>query len=85
MRVRADQRVRIKDAILPLNTLGEVLEIDLMTDADARWYDFEAVEGLHAPLQKLITRAVAFELHLHVQAQRSWHAREVDLNGVINH
>ena len=45
----------------------------------------KSVERLRAPLQKLITRAIAPELHLHVLFKRIARAGEVDLDRVIDH
>ncbi len=45
----------------------------------------ESVESLRAPFQKLITRAIASELHFHVLFKRIAGAREVDLDRVVDH
>ena len=48
------------------NAFGEIFQIDLVHDADAGRNDFEGVERLHAPFQKLVALPVALEFHLHV-------------------
>ncbi len=48
------------------HTLGEIFEIDLMDDADARRHDFERVERLHAPFQKLVALAIALEFDFEI-------------------
>ena len=75
---------RIIDAFFIQNTPGQVLEVDLMTDADSRRHHAEAVECPHSPLQKLVACAVALELHFHISAQGVGLARHVHLNRVIN-
>src|SRR4026208_2162848 len=70
VRIRADERVRIKYAVLLLNSFCQILEVDLTTNSDTRWNNLKAVKCLHPPLQKLIARAVPLELHLHIQTQR---------------
>src|SRR6185436_21121695 len=67
------------------NILREVFEINLVTDADARRNHTKAVERLGAPLEKLVTRPIASELHLHVLFKSIARAREVDLHRVIDH
>src|SRR5688572_1477430 len=76
VRIRADERVGIVNILLP-NVLCEILEIDLVTDADARRNDRESVESLCAPFQKLISRAIAPELDLHVLFKRIASAGEI--------
>src|SRR5262249_51122378 len=70
VRISADQTVGIINAVLFPDALREILEINLVTDADPRRDDAKAIEGLHAPFQELITRVVPLELHLHVLAKR---------------
>ena len=86
VRIGADERVRIMDAIrVAQHASREILKVHLMHDADARRHDLERVERLHAPLQKLITLAVARELQVEVLGHRIRRASEVDLHRVINH
>ena len=51
--------------------LGQVLQIDLVNDADVRRDDAEVVERLLAPTQELVAFAVAFEFDLDILRQRS--------------
>jgi hypothetical protein len=53
-----------------MHAARQVLEVDLVHDAEARRHDAEGVEGLHAPLHELVALAVALELQLHVQVER---------------
>gem|GEM_PF-4876015 len=70
MAVRADQTVRISNAVGREDDIGEVLEVDLMHDA-GRWRDdSEIVKGLLAPAQELITLLVPLELFVDVELQR---------------
>ena len=66
------------------HALGEILEIDLVHDADARWHEAESLEGLLPPFQKFIAFAVAFEFHVHVQAQGRGGSGEIHLHRVID-
>src|SRR6185369_12704409 len=77
VRVSADERVRKINVLLP-NVLREIFEIYLVTDADTRRNYAKTVECLCAPLEKLVTRTIAPELHLHVLLKRVARAREVD-------
>ena len=86
VRVGADQRVRIIDAVrVAQHAAREKLEVHLVHDADARRHDLERVERLHAPLQKLVTLAVARELQVEIFVHRIRRAGEVDLHRVIDH
>src|SRR5438270_132068 len=69
VRVGSNKRVRIKDAVLLLDSFCEILEVDLMTYSDSGRYDLETIKSLHTPFQKLIACAIASELHPHVQPQ----------------
>ncbi len=84
MGIRAHQRVGIVDAIFLHDAASQVLQVDLMNNADARRHDTEAVEGLHPPLEELISLPVALELDLHVHIQRVGAVREIDLNGMVD-
>ena len=48
------------------NTLSQILEIDLMNNADARRDHAESVKRLSSPLEKAISLLVAAKLDLHV-------------------
>ena len=84
VRVGADERVRVVDAVLRVDAAREVLEVDLVDDADAGRHDLERVERLHAPLQELVALAVALELELHVEVERVGAPVVVDLHRVVD-
>src|SRR5262249_15125706 len=67
--VGADQRVGVVDLALAVHATCQVLQVDLVHNADARRHHFEGVERLHSPLHELVTLAVALEFQLHVQIQ----------------
>ena len=83
--IGAHQRVGIVHAAGAQDALGEVFQIDLVDDADARGNHLEGVEGLHAPLEELVALAVAGELQIEVLLQRVTGAGEVDLHRVVDH
>src|SRR5258706_596731 len=85
VRIGAHQRVGIDDALALEDPLGEVLEVHLVHDADARRDDPEAVVGLHAPPEVLVAGPVPLELDAHVQLDGVRHPREIDLHAVIDH
>ncbi len=82
--VGADERVGIPHSLLFQHSSGEVLEVDLMDDADSGRYDAESVEGLHPPLQELVALLIALELDVHVELERVGAIGVVDLHGVID-
>ncbi|MOA06091.1 hypothetical protein D3C78_1257130 [compost metagenome] len=85
MAVRADQGVGVVDAVTAMvHAARQVLEVDLVDDAEARRHDAESVEGLHAPFHELVALLVALELQLHVQVQRFLRAVVVDHDGVVH-
>ena len=84
MRIGANERVGIIHATGAEYAFGEILEIDLVDDADAGRHDFERVEGLHAPFQKLVTLAVAREFEFEILGKRVAAAGEIDLDRVVN-
>ena len=87
--VGPDQRVGVVDGAVTIGLLvhaaGQILEVDLVHDADARGHDLEGVEGLHAPFHELVALTVARELQLHVQIQRRHVAIVVDHHRVVDH
>ena len=86
VRVGADQRVRIIDAVrVAQHAAREKLEVHLVHDADARRHDLERVKRLHAPLQKLVTLAVARKLQVEILVHRILRSGEVHLHRVIDH
>ena len=82
--IGADERVGVVDAVALEDALREVLEVDLVDDADARRHDLEPLERLHAPLEELVPGAVAPELDLHVEAQGVGRRPLVDLDRVVH-
>ena len=84
--VGADQRVGVVHAVPRLvHAAREVLEVDLVHDADARRHDLERVERLHAPLHELVALLVALELQPHVEVERVLRSVVVDLHRVVDH
>ena len=85
VRIGADQRVGIINTLaVAQHALGQVLEIDLMDDADARGDDFERFKGLPAPLKKLIALAVALEFEIEIFLKRVSSSREIHLDRMID-
>src|SRR5207247_5376847 len=60
----------------------QVLEVDLVHDADARRHHLEGVESLHAPFHELVALLVALEFELLVQVERVFRAVVIDLHRV---
>src|SRR5262249_20837666 len=79
VRIRSDQRVWEKDLRFPIadfrsprqDPFREVFQIHLMHDSDSRRNELERFKRLLPPLKKLVTLAVALELHLQIQLQRA--------------
>ena len=67
-----------------MHAARQVLEVDLMADADAGRHDLEGVERLHSPFHELVALDVTFELELHVQIERVRSARIIDHHRVID-
>ena len=84
VRIGADQGVREHHVARPADPAEQVLEIDLMDDADAGRHDLQALEGLHAPFQEGIAFAIALELERDVPAQGVGRAIVVHLYRVID-
>src|SRR5436305_9527630 len=55
-----------------------------MHDTNARRNQLECFERLLPPLKKLVTLAVALELHVQIELQRARRTEEIDLHGVID-
>ena len=93
VRVGADEGVGVKERgglgvggqRTAQNAFGQVFEIHLMDYADTRRHHLERVERLHAPLEKLVTLAVAPEIHLEIALQCVRRTGEVHLHGMIHH
>jgi hypothetical protein len=67
-----------------VDAAGEVFEVHLMDDAEARRHHAEGVERLHAPLHELVALVVALEFELHVQVERLGRAVVVDHHRVVH-
>src|SRR5438874_6155719 len=55
-----------------------------MHDADSRRNELESLESLLSPLKKLVTLAIALELHVQIEFQRARRTEEIDLHRVID-
>src|SRR5438874_996742 len=55
-----------------------------MHDANPRRDELESFESLLTPLKKLVTLAVALELHVQIEFQRARRTKEIDLHRVID-
>jgi len=88
VRVGADQAVGIGDPALRRvcreNAAGEIFEVDLVDDADARGDDLEGLEGFLAPFEELVAFAVALELDLHIAGEGAGATEGVDLDRVVD-
>ena len=88
MRVGADKGVRIVYGTLgrfgAKNALGQIFEIDLVNNADARGHHAESLKGLLAPLEKLVPFAIALEFHFEIQAQGLRRSEKVHLHRVVD-
>ena len=65
--------------------LRQILKVDLVTDAGARRYHTEVVEGFLPPAQKLVTLAVALHLDLDVLRKGLVAGKAVHHHRVVNH
>ncbi len=83
--VGSHQGVGVVDVLLLEDPLGEILEIDLVNDADSRGDHREGLEGLLAPLEELVALAVADELDFHVPVEGGLGPGEIDLHRVVDH
>ena len=64
---------------------SEVLQVNLVDDADS-WGDHsESFEGLLTPFEELVAFAVPFEFILHIQHEGLLGAVDINLDGVIDH
>src|SRR5690606_26241715 len=85
VRIGADECIRINGTVgIAEHALRQVLEIDLVDDADARRHNLERVERLHAPLEELVALAVALELELEIAHERLGRAGKIHLHGVVD-
>ena len=82
--VSADERVRIRHAVLRPDDLGQVFEIDLVNDATAWWNDAEVIKRALAPLQELVALAIPFEFDFRVLERGQRIGVFVHLHAVID-
>ena len=68
-----------------MHTATQVLQIDLMHNADAWGNDFEFFEGLHPPFEKLIAFGIALKLFVHIEVQCLLRALIIDHHRMVNH
>ena len=85
VRIRAHQGVGIIHAVRFQHAFGEVFQIHLMHDADARRHHLEGVERLHAPFQKLVALAVAREFQVQIARHGIRAAGKIHLHRVVHH
>src|SRR5438477_11546513 len=55
-----------------------------MHDADSRRNELESLESLLSPFKKLVTLAIALELHVQIEFQRARRTEEIDLHRMID-
>ena len=88
VRIRADERVGIREAILADGLVehdaAQVLEIDLVHDAGVRRHDAEVLERVLAPAQERVALLVALELDRRVLRERVARAEVVDLHRMVD-
>ncbi|MCY1442592.1 hypothetical protein D9M71_589670 [compost metagenome] len=89
MRVGADQGVGegIGAAFFFTGPDGaaQILQVDLVTDAGARWHYAEIVERVLAPAQKSVALTVALHFNIHVLGERLVAGILVDHHRVVDH
>ncbi len=66
MTVSSDDRVGIKNTVSFENNWRKPLQVDLMNDTVAGWYDSQVVKGFFTPLKESESFLVADELELFV-------------------
>jgi len=87
--IGADERVGVSEEgtiglFFGKNATSEVLEVNLVNDADAWGDDAKGLESLLAPLKEFVAFAVTFKFVLHVEHEGLLGAVDVDLDGVID-
>ena len=85
VRIGADQGIGKEEAIALAERPCQVLEIDLMHDADPGRDHGDRAEGLHAPFDEAVTFGVAREFPAHVPGQRLGRAVFIDLHRMVDH
>src|SRR4029453_15303842 len=92
VRIRANQRIGEKDfrpltsdfRLLAQHAFREVFQIHLMHDADSRRNELESLESLLTPLKKLVTLAIALELHVKIEFEGPQQTKKNHPHRVIN-
>ena len=84
VRVGADQRVGVGQAVAGEHDAGEVLDVDLVHDAGAGRDDLELVERGLAPAQELVALDVALVLEFDVARERVGRAEQVGDHRVVD-
>ena len=84
VRISADQRVWVENTVFFQHAFGEVFQVHLVDDADAGRHDFERIEGLFAPLQKLVAFAVAVKFEVEIAAEGVAGTGEIHLDRVVH-
>ena len=89
MRIGTNERVRQRNLaasdLAHVNHGGEMLNVDLVDDAHARWHDTQPTEGTLAPAEEAVALAVALVLALDVLRERVLGPEGVDLDRVVDH
>ena len=67
------------------DAFGQVFQVHLVNNADARRHNAEGLESLLPPLEELVALAVALELHVQIQPQSIGTAEKVHLHGMVDH
>ena len=85
MRIGADEGIGIIYAIFFEHAFRQILQVHLVNNADAWRHDFEGIEGLFAPFEKLVAFTVTMKFQIKVARERITRARIVHLHAVVHH
>ena len=80
VRVSANHRVGVDEAISDESDTGEPLKIDLVHDTIARWHDSEVLKGLFSPLEEGKALLVTLEFDSLVLLLSIGLSSDIDLN-----
>ena len=80
VRIGTDQGVGIVKAVFVMHATRQVLQVDLVHDAKARWHNAKSVERLHAPLHELVALVIALKFQFHVQIECIFFAEVINLH-----
>ena len=90
--IRTHQRVGISHGftlvlfiLIGPDRLGQIFQIDLVTDTRSGRYDAEIAERPLPPFQKLVTLSVTLELLFHIRLKGSWGTKFIHHHRVVNH